>query len=135
VTVAPRATLPGLEVRRWGTDSFTEVEGGMSNEGVVVLVGECLSRVSNNHFPSLLHRPSAAHMHGRLPPRISAPFFLRGRPDAVLDIRVCRAELLGPIDPSVAAPVTIDHFADNVDGTRDRLPWKRLPYYASFRYG
>lgn len=134
LTVATKATVPGLELRDFGTLEWSEIERTMRDDEVLVFAGDCLSRVSNNYFRSLLHRPSASAMVEQWPPRLSTPFFLRGRPDAVLDTRWCTPSLIGEVAPFIAEPISVDRFADNVGGARDAVPWRSDPYYESFRY-
>lgn len=134
LTVAPKGTFAGLEVRDFASLEWREIETSMQEDDVLVFAGDCLSRLSNDYFRSVLHRPSAKAMAAKWPPRLSTPFFLRGRPDAILDVRQCNPERIGEVAPSLLDTVTVDHFADNVGGVRDSVPWKRDPYYATFRY-
>jgi isopenicillin N synthase-like dioxygenase len=134
LTVAPKATANALEVLERSDLTWTPVEEGLEEGDVLVFAGETLSRVCNNYFPSLLHRPAARRMSVGAQARLSAPFFLRARPDAVLDVAVCDPSKLGTVDPFVRAPVTVEALSDNLGGARDALPWKKTAYYRTFAY-
>lgn len=134
LTIAPLSSTPALEVREFDTLAWTPIEHELEERDVLVFVGETLSRISNNWFPSALHRPVAREMKVGREARISTPFFLRARPQAVLDVNICRSELIGPVDPMVRERVTVEQLGDNIGGARDGLPWKRSPYFDSFAY-
>jgi hypothetical protein len=54
LTVAPKATFAGLEIRELGSLEWKEIETEMADDDVLVFAGDCLARISNNYIPSLL---------------------------------------------------------------------------------
>ena len=92
VTVAPRATVPGLMVWNLGAQAWQEAEAHAEVGDVTVFAGETLGAISHGMIRAPLHkvpqiiaptgkggRPDASASR-----RMSMPFFLRGRPGAVM---------------------------------------------------
>ncbi len=104
----------------------------MTENDVVIFMGDSGAYVSNNYFPSPIHRPGVARMCARwkpgAPARISTPFFLRGSGATVL-----RPAL---ITPSCALPpMTVADLDNNINGCRDTMPWKlNNKYYIHAKY-
>ncbi len=84
--------------------------------------------LTNNYFPSPLHRASPARMNAeRKKTRISTPFFLRGAPDVLM--RPC------DLDKScLLPPLSVEQLDNNVGKCRDLFPWKKNDYYAEMKY-
>lgn len=128
VTVAPASSVRGLELLpRDDEGSWVNVEEAMSDMGdvVCVFVGDSLAKLTDAYYPSVLHRPNekaclspfaslpatASDDERRRCGRISTPFFLRGRQDAVL------------------GDVTVAQLEYNYMRCRELWPWKRCSYY------
>ena len=145
LTLAPRGSSVGLEVRSpLDGRSFTP-ESSMSADELLVFAGDSLSYLSSGRVPALMHRVvpppppsliSSAHSTTHAdPPRLSCPFFLRARRSATLVPRggglpplwgegqravvsTCMPRS-GGLPPLLVA--ALEHNADNV---RSRWPWK-----------
>ncbi len=131
VTIAPRSTMAALEMKRFDTGAWECVEEDMRDDDdeCVVFMGDSGAYLTNNYFPSPLHRPGPARMcsHARPGTRISTPFFLRGAQHVALNPSLF-AECSLP-------PLTVALLDSNVGLCRDRMPWKLTgPYYASMNY-
>ncbi len=128
VTVAPASAVRGLELLPRDDEAhWVNVEEAMAPLGdvVCVFVGDSLAKLTNTRYPSVLHRPSeqaCLSPFRSLPPdasdndrrrvgRISTPFFLRGRQDAVL------------------GDVTVAQLETNHMRCRESWPWKQCSYY------
>ncbi len=104
----------------------------MTDDDVVIFMGDSGAYLTANHFPSPIHRPGVMRMREQwrpdAPARMSTPFFLRGAPDTLLQpARLAPATAL--------PPMTVAALDSNVGGCRDRMPWKlQLNYYDSLRY-
>lgn len=73
LTIAPRASLPGLEVQDWTTGEFISVEEGMREDEAILFGGLTLQELTG-----LTALPHKVRRHGR--DRLSAPYFLRASP-------------------------------------------------------
>mmetsp|Transcript_17818 Transcript_17818/g.41975 ORF Transcript_17818/g.41975 Transcript_17818/m.41975 type:complete len:212 (-) Transcript_17818:166-801(-) len=82
ITVAPRANLPGLVVLDPSSTHWVAVEEGAPASEVSIMVGETLSQLVQGRVRSGLHFVDEKDTGV---PRYSIPFFLRARPDAVVD--------------------------------------------------
>ena len=128
VTVAPASAVRGLELLPRDDEAhWVNVEEVMAPMGdvVCVFVGDSLAKLSNAHYQSVLHRPNeqaclspfkalpagASDNERRRCGRISTPFFLRGRQDAVL------------------GDVTVAQLETNYLRCRETWPWKKCTYY------
>ncbi len=91
-------------------------------------MGDSGAYVTNNFFPSPLHRASVVRMNAaRGATRISTPFFLRGKDDVIMTPR----DVAGAPLP----PLRVQQLDDNQNGCRDRTPWKMSnEYYAEMMY-
>jgi hypothetical protein len=129
VTLAPRSTMAALEMKRFDTGAWECVEEHMRDpDDCVVFMGDSGAYLTNNYFPSPLHRPGSRRMCEDRQPgtRISTPFFLRGAERVVLrPDRLCGCAL---------PPLTVAQVSSNVGLCRDRMPWKANAYYASLNY-
>ena len=130
VTLAPRSTMAALEMKRFDTGAWECVEERMrGDEDCVVFMGDAGAYLTNNYFPSPLHRPGPRRMCEAVRPgsRISAPFFLRAAERVVLrPSEVCECAL---------PQLPMQQLESNVGLCRDRVPWKLTnPYYASMKY-
>lgn len=77
VTVAPRASCPGLEVQDISTGEWISVEECMQPDEAIVFAGLTLTELSG--LPALSHK---VRRHGS--DRLSSPYFLRGSPHVAL---------------------------------------------------
>lgn len=132
VTIAPRSSMPALEMKRFDTNEWVSPEDGMQDDQVVVFMGDSGAYLTNNYFPSPIHRPGVKRMleawKPDQPTRMSTPFFLRGTSETVLRPQA--------FDPACSLPpLKVGDLDDNIGLCRDRMPWKiALPYYASMTY-
>lgn len=122
LTVSPRSTAPALDIQAGG--EWIEIEQQFTDNQVIVFGGECLARLTNNYYPAMVHRPNIKAMQQMSETRVSSPFFLRGRPEAVLDAGKLNADIIGVLDPRIAKSVTVADVSDNVDNCREDVPWK-----------
>ena len=145
LTLAPRGSSVGLEVRSpLDGRSFTP-ESSMSADELLVFAGDSLSYLSSGRVPALMHRVvpppppspiSSAHSTTHAdPPRLSCPFFLRARRSATL---VPRGGGLPPLwgegNSAVVStcmprsgglpPLLVAALEHNADNVRSRWPWK-----------
>lgn len=89
LTLDAHACRPGLEVRRRADRLWVPVEeeGEASCERMAVMVGDTLERVTARFYAATPHRVHAPHVGER----IGLPFLLRGRSDALIDVRAPRS--------------------------------------------
>ena len=145
LTLAPRGSSVGLEVRSpLDGRSFTP-ESSMSADELLVFAGDSLSYLSSGRVPALMHRVvpppppsliSSAHSTTHAdPPRLSCPFFLRARRSATLVPRVGGLPpLWGEGNSAVVStcmprsgglpPLLVAALEHNADNVRSRWPWK-----------
>lgn len=134
LTVVPKSTTPALDMKTIQDEQWINIEEELKDDELCVFISDCTSRLTNNYFPAILHRPLVRAMREDVTTRVSTPFFLRGFPEAELDVSQCRADLIGPVDPSIQKPITIDQIMNNTSGCRDNWPWKKNSYFSTFRY-
>nr|MBP9113160.1 isopenicillin N synthase family oxygenase [Polyangiaceae bacterium] len=133
MTVAPKASLAALDLRRFDSLEWDRFEARMDNDDLLVFVGDTMARLTNNYYPALLHRPTVEPMLPSDLSRISTPFFLRARPDALLDASMCDLAKVGPLQKECETPIVVEAINDNIGGARENLPWKVSPYYLDGR--
>ena len=131
LTLAPRGSSVGLEVRSPLDGRSFSPESSMSADELLVFAGDSLSYLSSGRVPALMHRvvppppPPISSAHSTThadPPRLSCPFFLRARRSATLEPRRVELEPRSgglPVPPLLVA--ALEHNADNL---RSRWPWK-----------
>lgn len=129
LTVTPLSSFAALQLKNWSTGAWLSVEEQLHPDELMVFSGECLARLTNNYFPAVVHHPSVEKMRNASETRISSPFFLRPRPEALLDTTWCAPSLVGPLPHALRTPTAAGDIVDNVNGCRDRLPWKTLSYF------
>lgn len=134
ITLAPRSSMAALEMKRFDTGDWVCVEEAMDDGQIVVFMGDAGAYLTNNHFPSPIHRPGVGRMLESWRPgvaaRISTPFFLRAAPTVVLD----PAPFAAPT-ASAPPPLSVAALSSNSGGCRDQMPWKlRLSYYQAMEY-
>lgn len=118
LTVAPRGTQVGLHVRRFSDGYHVQPEAHMAPGTMLVFAGDALGLLTHGRVPALVHWVSSP---SRGEARISLPFFLRPRLDALLDcqgapgLSMCQREL--------------EAAGKEVGSVRTQWPWK-----ASNRY-
>lgn len=138
LTVAPRGTRPALLVKCLRTGDYLDVEAELGADEAVVFAGDMLACATANFFPAVLHRPCADTMRGESGPgvahRLSMPFFMRARPQAVLHAPALRSPALDGPYARALPPLRVADLEDNLGGCRDRLPWKASGYYITFAY-
>jgi hypothetical protein len=126
LTLAPRGSSVGLEVRSPLDGRSFSPESSMSADELLVFAGDSLSYLSSGRVPALMHRVvppppapiSCAHSTTHAdPPRLSCPFFLRARRSATLEPLL--EQRSGGLPPLLVA--ALEHNADNL---RSRWPWK-----------
>ena len=145
LTLAPRGSSVGLEVRSpLDGRSFTP-ESSMSADELLVFAGDSLSYLSSGRVPALMHRvvpppppspisfaQSTTHAD---PPRLSCPFFLRARRSATLVPRggglpplwgEGGSAVVGTCMPRSGGlpPLLVAALEHNADNVRSRWPWK-----------
>ena len=131
LTLAPRGSSVGLEVRSPLDGRSFSPESSMSADELLIFAGDSLSYLSSGRVPALMHRvvppppPPISSAHSTThadPPRLSCPFFLRARRSATLEPRRVELEPRSgglPVPPLLVA--ALEHNADNL---RSRWPWK-----------
>eukprot|EP00656_Telonema_subtile_P043373 TRINITY_DN49734_c0_g1_i5.p1 TRINITY_DN49734_c0_g1~~TRINITY_DN49734_c0_g1_i5.p1 ORF type:complete len:188 (+),score=48.16 TRINITY_DN49734_c0_g1_i5:236-799(+) len=142
LTVAPKGSMPGLLLRCFHDGQWVEAEAQLQPGQALVFAGDMLSAMISHVLPGLLHFPSVdtmlqqAKRHlcdtGIAQFRCSAPFFLRPRPEVMINpSRV-------PLTPQVQARLeygcseadfAVSDLDNNVNNMRDNLPWKRSHLY------
>ncbi|CAK9060225.1 Teneurin-1 (Ten-1) (Protein Odd Oz/ten-m homolog 1) (Tenascin-M1) (Ten-m1) (Teneurin transmembrane protein 1) [Cleaved into: Ten-1 intracellular domain (IDten-1) (Ten-1 ICD) [Durusdinium trenchii] len=121
VTLAPRSSAPGLEVKDLQTGEWFNVEEALLPDDCLLFVGDPLDYASAHQYPALMHRPAVCGQSkggGSGEHRISTPFFLYPRAEAVLA-------------PQKLPRLVFDDLNGNVNGCRDRFPWKKHTCYYS----
>ena len=126
---------------------WINIEDHMKENDVLIFVGDTLSRMTNNYYPAVLHRASLEKMNHKSSSsltssstckeeilRVSAPFFLRARTDAVIDIKKFKSPKIVDVAPEVQKPLGILEIAENNTFVRDSWPWKKSRYHASAQY-
>ena len=126
LTLAPRGSSVGLEVRSPLDGRSFSPESSMSADELLVFAGDSLSYLSSGRVPALMHRvvppppPPISSAHSTThadPPRLSCPFFLRARRSATLE------PLLEPRSGGLP-PLLVAALEHNADNLRSRWPWK-----------
>jgi isopenicillin N synthase-like dioxygenase len=131
LTLAPPASVAGLLVRTLDGATLYPEEG-MEEGEMLLFAGDALSYLTHGMIPALMHRvvprplaaappsavtrPSAstpASTPAACLPRVSAPFFLRGR----------RGAVLSPLPP--LPPLSVAVLEHNAGNLRSAWPWKR----------
>ncbi len=119
LTIAPRGTCPGLVVRSLSGHTL-HVEKQMRDDDLLLFAGDALSYLTAGRIRALMHQvvpPTSSHDAA---PRMSAPFFLRGRQAAML-----RAE-----PPSASLPpLRVSDLEFNAGNIRSQWSWKRDEYF------
>jgi len=132
VTVAPRSTLAGLEVKDFHTGEWLRIEEHMEQDDILIFAGDPLDYVSAHRYPSLMHRPLVPCKGGydrvlrsaddKTKHRISTPFFLYPQDVAKLE-------------PPGFPKLKFDDIQGNEGGCRDNFPWKvQSCYYSDMIY-
>lgn len=124
LTISPAGTRVGLGVRVLGDGRHVWPEARMADGECLLFAGDALGVLTRGAVPALLHwvEPPKAEA------RMSMPFFLRPRLDALLDpARVCRAA--PPADAPRVDPLRQRELEQNAQNVRWRWPWKRTAYY------
>eukprot|EP00434_Breviolum_minutum_P021056 symbB.v1.2.018577.t1/scaffold1486.1/size115809/2 len=122
LTLAPRSSAAGLEVKDLQTGEWFNVEEALQPEECLLFSGDPLDYASGHEYPALMHRPAVCSQRRKgledSEHRISTPFFLYPRADAVLT-------------PKLLPQMVFDDLNGNVNGCRDRFPWKKHTCYYS----
>eukprot|EP00931_Biecheleriopsis_adriatica_P053995 TRINITY_DN31736_c0_g1_i2.p1 TRINITY_DN31736_c0_g1~~TRINITY_DN31736_c0_g1_i2.p1 ORF type:complete len:421 (+),score=68.23 TRINITY_DN31736_c0_g1_i2:33-1295(+) len=126
ITIAPKSSAAGLEAKDLKTGEWFNVEEAMEPNDCLVFVGDPLDYASGHKYPALMHRPAVCNASCRASQpeehRISTPFFLYPRADAVLA-------------PQRLPQLVFDDLNGNVNECRDRFPWKKHTcYYTDLVY-
>lgn len=109
LTLGPIGSSPGLQIRTLnGHECFPECS--MAPGEVILFAGDALSYLTAGALPALMHRvvPDGTGI-----PRLSAPFFLRGK----------RGDQLRP--PPPLPPLSIEMLERNPGNLRSSWPWKQ----------
>lgn len=121
ITVAPKSSAPGLEVKDLQTGEWFNVEDLLNDGEALLFVGDPLDYASGHRYPALMHRPAVCRgssAASSMEHRISTPFFLYPRADAVLA-------------PGWLPRLVFEDLNGNVNKCRDRFPWKKHTCYYS----
>jgi hypothetical protein len=112
LTVSPVATVPGLQM--WNLDRmmWTDVEADAAPTHFSVFAGETLGFLTHGVIKAPLHRVPPISVESEAQRRMSMPYFLRTRPETVLN----------PKADSAAQITTRDFMEDIVARKR---PWRR----------
>ena len=132
LTLSPRGSSVGLRVRTLdGAHVFPEAS--MAPGELFLFAGDALSYLSSGKVPALMHQvvpppttPPPAGSPGRPaaePPRLSAPFFLRGM----------HSKSLAP--PPPLPPLNVALLERNPGNLRSAWPWKRSGPLAQYYQG
>ena len=114
LTITPAGTRVGLGIRLYGSHDHVWPEARMRDGDLLLFAGDALSFLTGGRVPPLLHwvEPTIGS------PRISMPFFLRPRLNALLD----------PGDGALQ-PLRQHQLEANEKNVRWRWPWKLGEYY------
>jgi len=82
LTACPRANIPGLTVLDQKAARWVEIEGGLEAADVSIMAGETLAAICHGAIRPVIHFVDEVQV-GQ--PRFSMPFFLRARPEAMVD--------------------------------------------------
>lgn len=85
LTISPTATIAGLQIWSLERMLWTDIESGAEAKHVSLFAGETLGYLTNGRLPGTLHRVPAIYGSGDGPRRMSMPYFLRSRPEKVLN--------------------------------------------------
>lgn len=128
LTLSPKSSADALEIKTKDLQ-WVNIETALKPNEVMIFAGECLARLTNNYYWSLLHRPAITTMQQLPSTRIATPFFLRARPEVSLDATRLNQAIIGKIDKSIQSTVSVADISDNVNHCRDLMPWKQDVYY------
>lgn len=122
VTVAPRSSSSGLEVKDLHTGEWFSAEDKLGPNECLVFLGDPLDYATAHRYPALMHRPMVRPTAKSAEPehrhRIATPFFLYPRGSALLR-------------PQGLPSMVFDDLNGNVNRCRDRFPWKENSCYYS----
>lgn len=91
LTFVPKTVSPALDVYDFSKDGqWLEIENELSGDQIIVLVGETLSKISNNYFIAGVHRVRITAK-----PRISLVYQLRANPQSELDSSLFETPITG----------------------------------------
>ena len=124
LTVSPAGTQVGLGVRRWNDGTTYWPEARMRPDEVLLFAGDALGYLTGGRVKPLLHWVAPPRADG--PARMSMPFFLRPRLDALLD----QAAAAGgaPLSAPLGALRQLD-LEHNTGDVRWSWDWKKSSYY------
>ncbi|TYZ64495.1 hypothetical protein PybrP1_000135 [[Pythium] brassicae (nom. inval.)] len=94
VTVSPVATVPGLQMWNFDRMAWSDVEEDAQAIHFSVFAGETLGFLTNGLICAPLHRVPAVVVADESSRRMSMPYFLRARPQQVLNPRAAPAAQL-----------------------------------------
>ena len=120
LTVAPAGTAVGLQMRCPSSGRAYLPEAMMGTGELLVFAGDALSFLSAGQVPAAMHQvlPPVPHASSSsalaVAPRLSAPFFMRGRQDATLVSAACEVP-----------PLTVAALEHNAGNVRSSWPWKQ----------
>lgn len=134
ITIAPKSTMNALQMKQFDTNEWICVEDMMKDEDVCIFMGDSGAYLTNNFYPSPIHKAGVPRMLQSFSPtkdmqyRISTPFFLRGTSETLL-----RPKLF---DSKADIPdLYVGQLDENENHCRDKMPWKNnLKYYETFKY-
>eukprot|EP00747_Dinoflagellata_sp_TGD_P067271 gnl/TRDRNA2_/TRDRNA2_155193_c1_seq4.p1 gnl/TRDRNA2_/TRDRNA2_155193_c1~~gnl/TRDRNA2_/TRDRNA2_155193_c1_seq4.p1 ORF type:complete len:458 (-),score=70.92 gnl/TRDRNA2_/TRDRNA2_155193_c1_seq4:153-1526(-) len=124
VTIAPKSSVPGLEVKDLRSGEWFRIEERMRPDECLVFLGDPLDYASAHRYRALMHRPAVPCRGGPIPLpegeelRISTPLFLYPRKEAILA-------------PAGLPRLLFDDMNGNIGNCRDRFPWKLSSCYYS----
>lgn len=135
LTLAPRASTSGLAVRDYASGKWLRIERTMAEDEAVLFAGDPLAFASRHYWPACMHRPDGMEMVRSAPStRLSTPFFLYPDSEGVLDSTLTHASLRTieglPLPAPIPATLSVRDFQANLDGCREKWPWKKGSYYA-----
>ncbi|OQR96771.1 hypothetical protein ACHHYP_13641 [Achlya hypogyna] len=113
VTVSPCATVPGLQMWNLERMLWTDVERDAETIHFSVFAGETLGFITNGLISAPLHRVPATVVEAEADRRMSMPYFLRARPQAVLN----------PTRPAAMPAITTRDFMEEI--VFKKRPWRR----------
>lgn len=132
LTVTPAGTRVGLGVRCVADGVVRWPEAHMREDEVLVFAGDALGFLTSGRVRPLLHWVTPPPPLGAS--RISLPFFLRPRLDALLDPAAAssgedKEPLLSAQSSALCGAITQAALERNERNVRWTWPWKRLSYY------